>query len=499
MEMGVIAKQSIRGTIVTYTGVLISIITTFFVMTRFLTAEEIGLNRVLVDAGTLFIGLAQLGTSASIVRFYPYFKTEDRRDHGFFFWTVVIPLIGFIVVGALYILLREDITGFFSEKSALFVNYFYYVLPLAFFMLYQTVFETNSNVRMRVVFPRAVREVVTRLLLLVMYLMYSFGGLTLDGFVICLCGIYAVAAVMNIVYLFATGSVSLKPDMGFLRENRELVRRYLFYTGFLILSALVTVFAPLISSFFVSAKMGLSFAGIFSIAVNMAALVCIPSRSLNAIASPELAQTYKDGNAGHRQRLLKRVSSDLFFIGSAILLAIWINIDLIYHILPNGETYATARETVLILCVSQLLLSTFNIALYAINYSHYYYFSLICSAILTICTIVLNNYFIPLYGIDGAAIANCLSYIIFFVCVLAVMGICLKTTPLSMSHLKTLVVALAVFAVNEAVVRLMPDMNIWLSSIARTTVLLGAFAAVAWVWEISPDVNGFIRSKTGRE
>ena len=72
--MGIIAKQSIQGTIVTYLGVAVGFVTTFFVLTRFLSAEEIGLARVLVDAATLFIGLAQLGTSSSIIRFYPHFK-----------------------------------------------------------------------------------------------------------------------------------------------------------------------------------------------------------------------------------------------------------------------------------------------------------------------------------------------------------------------------------------------------------------------------------------
>ena len=91
--MGIIAKQSIQGTIVTYLGVAVGFVTTFFVLTRFLTAEEIGLARVLIDAATLFIGLAQLGTSASIIRFYPHFKEKGERlkvkgentEHGFFF------------------------------------------------------------------------------------------------------------------------------------------------------------------------------------------------------------------------------------------------------------------------------------------------------------------------------------------------------------------------------------------------------------------------------
>ena len=111
--MGIIAKQSIQGTIVTYLGVAVGFVTTFFVLTRFLSAEEIGLARVLIDAATLFIGLAQLGTSSSIIRFYPHFSESKadtllngnqyapKEEHGFFFWTLVIPLLGFALFTAI--------------------------------------------------------------------------------------------------------------------------------------------------------------------------------------------------------------------------------------------------------------------------------------------------------------------------------------------------------------------------------------------------------------
>lgn len=495
VSLGTIAKQSIQGTIVTYIGVAISIVTTFVVMTRFLTAEEIGLSRVLIDAGTLFIGLAQLGTSSSIIRFYPYFKTDDHHDHGFFFWTLLIPLIGFCLVTAVYIFFRADIINMFSEKSSLFVNYFHYVLPLAFFMLYQTVFETNANVRMRIVFPRAVREVILRILLLIIYLLYAFNIFTLDGFVVSLCGIYAIAALLNIIYLFTTNNVSFLPDLHFLRSNPDLVTRYLLYTGFLILSALASAVAPLVSSFLVSAKMGLDYNGIFTIALNIAVIVCIPSRALNAIVSPELSASYKDGNTRQLTHLLKQASSNLFLFGCIIMLGIWINIDLIFHILPNGETYAVAKQTVLLLTISQLLLSTFAIALYAINFSRFYFFSLICSALLTISSVCLNNRLIPIYGINGAAAANCLSYIIFFGCVLLVVRIFLNTTPLSYSHLKTFLITALLFVVNETIVRLWPDMNIWLSASIRTMLLVSIFVIVALQWNISKDVNQYISNK----
>ena len=206
--MGVIAKQSIRGTIVTYLGIAVGVFTTFFVLTRFLTAEEIGLTRVLIDAATLFIGLAQLGTSASIIRFYPYFKERDsENDHGFFFWALVVPLIGFTVFAVIYWAFRVPLGNWFGDKSPLFVEYYYFVLPLAFFMLYQTICESTCNVLMHIVVPRAVRELVVRLGMLTLYLLYAFRILSLDGLVIGICLNYALAALINIAYFFSLAEI----------------------------------------------------------------------------------------------------------------------------------------------------------------------------------------------------------------------------------------------------------------------------------------------------
>lgn len=199
--MGVIARHSIQGTMVTYIGVAVGFVTTFFVLTRFLTTEEVGLARTLLDAGTLFIGLAQLGTSSSIIRFFPYFR-DNNRHHGFFFWTIIVPIIGFVFFSLVWWACHAPIADWLGEKSPRFVDYYWMVLPLAFFMLYQTIFETNANVLMRIVVPRAVREIGVRVGLLAVYLLYAGNWLTISGFVMALCVVYAIAALINLIYLF---------------------------------------------------------------------------------------------------------------------------------------------------------------------------------------------------------------------------------------------------------------------------------------------------------
>ncbi|MBR0195157.1 MAG: oligosaccharide flippase family protein [Paludibacteraceae bacterium] len=495
--MGVIAKQSIRGTIVTYLGIAVGVVTTFFVLTRFLTTEEIGLARVLIDAATLFIGLAQLGTNSSIIRFYPYFNDKES-DHGFFFWALVVPFLGFMLFAVIYWACRVPLGAWFGDKSPLFVEYYYFVLPIAFFMLYQTICESTCNVLMHIVVPRAVRELIVRVGLLAIYLLYAFRIISLDGLVIGLCINYAVAAIINLAYFFSLKGndssfslqpISLRPDWNFLRENKSLVRKYLIYSGFLIISALTSVLAPTLSSFFVTAKMGLDSTGIFAIATYMAVMVSVPNRSVAAIASPQLARALKEENHEECSHLIGQVTRNMLLISGFILLAIWVNIDLIFHILPNGATFAQAKNVVLILGVSQLVLATFTICLTTLNYSRFYAFSLLLSVVLTVSALVLNNYLVPRYGMEGAAMSNLLSYGIYFILSIA------TVVPLCRIHVTDkrwwtiLVLLVALFSINHVWLMYMPSMNIWLDSILRSLVILGGGAFIAYKAKLSPEIN----------
>ena len=488
--MGVIAKQSIRGTIVTYLGIAVGVVTTFFVLTRFLTTEEIGLARVLIDAAMLFIGLAQLGTNASIIRFYPYFKEKDsHEDHGFFFWALVVPFIGFILFALIYWACRVPLGAWFGDKSPLFVEYYYFVLPLAFFMLYQTICESTCNVLMHIVVPRAVRELIIRVGLLAIYLLYAFRVISMDGLVIGICINYAIAALINLCYFFSLQKINLRPDWTFLRANPQLIRRYLIYTGFLILSAVTSVLAPTLSSFFVTAKMGLDSTGIFAIATYMAVMVSVPNRSVAAIASPQLARAIKEQNSAECSFLIRQVTRNMLLIGGFILLIIWVNIDLIFHILPNGTTFAQAKDVVLILGVSQLVLGTFSICLTALNYSRFFAFSLLLSVILTVSALLLNNYLVPLYGMQGAALSNLLSYGLYMALTI------ITVVPLGHFHVVDknwwciFLLLVALFAINQVWLIYMPSMNIWLDSLLRTFILIGGGALIAYKTKLSPEIN----------
>lgn len=490
--MGIIAKQSFKGTVVNYLGVFIGFLTTFFVLTRFLSPEEIGLTRVLIDAATIFISLAGLGTTSSIVRFYPYFLDKNNNCHGFFFLTTLIPFVGFILFSFLYWALHVPIQQFFAEKSPLFVNYYYFVLPIAFFLLYQTTFETQANVLMRIVFPKFVREVLTRILLLAAYLLYAFRILSMDGFVIAICAVYAIAALSNLLYLCCIGKISFRPDFSYL--NRKIVLQWAAYSSFLLLSACVSMLGPTISGFFVTAKLGLDQTGIFAIATYIAVMVSIPYRSLSAIVQPELSKASKNKDIFKLNTLTKQSASVMMWIAVLILSLIWINIDVIFALLPNGSIYAPARYVVLLLGISNLLTGTFILSSTVLSFSPYYYLSLFFSLLLAAATVTLNNYLVPLLGINGAAITTCASNALYIFALLLFVRLKLKVSLFSKALWKVLALAIAGVLLNELLTFLLAGFNLYISAALRTIVIVGGMFFFSYFVNLVPEITAFINN-----
>lgn len=499
--MGVIIRQSIKGTIVNYIGIAIGLFTTFFVMTKYLTTEEVGFARVLVDAATMFSGLAMLGTSSSSMRFYPYFKQEDSdEDHGFFFWTLIIPFIGFLIYGIVFLLLKDSVTASFAEKSALFNNYYYFLFPMGFCFLYIRVFETNSNLLMRIAVPNFIREVLVRLLTLAVYLLYAFRVVSLDGFVVLFCLVYVIATLVNLVYFFSLKKINLKPDFKYI--TKAIRKDFLFYTSFLVLAALSDYITPFVNTFFVSAKLGLAFTGIYTIAVNIVAMIEVPYRSLSSISAPIISRYMKEGDIPGVSSLCENLSMHQLLVSAFVFYLIWINLDFIYGIMPNGEDYAAAKTVVLILGASRLIYITCIIGLSVISYSKYYYLSLFFAFFLTFSAIFLNNKLIPLYGMNGAAFATLFSYVTYMAVMLVVVRLVIGVRSFSIGHLKVLglfAVLVALYMVWSALVTpfiLNLDLPEFAASlldcVAKTLVLGGAGVAAIYFWKLSPEANDLI-------
>ena len=511
--MGVIARQSIKGAMANYLGVAIGFVTTFFVVTRFLTTEEVGLTRVMVDAAVLFSSLAQLGSNSSLIRFFPHFRDdrghagEDAASpgghHGIFGLSLLVPLVGFALVALAFLVFHDPLLELYSERSPLLTDYFYMLPMLTFFALYTTVFETGASVLMRITVPKMVREVGIRLFNLAAYLLYGYRVIPLDVFVWMFCGSYGLAMLLNMFYLYRISGLPLAAwlhiDWRFVAEGgrwRDMLRYTLFMTATVLAGNI-----PLMSSLFLGAKAGLAVTGVYTIAYFIANVVEVPYRSLGAISRPVVSAAVKEGDWAEVNRLGRQVSLHQLIVSLLIFYVIWINLDALFAVIPNGGDYRGGAGVVLILGLAKVINSSLSIGTDVLNYSRWYRWSLPLIGLLTLSAIVLNGVLIEVWNINGAAAATLASYGIYFVLLLALLWRRLRVSLFSAGQLKTVAVVVAGFVLNRLwtacvapqLMGLWPGLGGLLADAVLKTLLLGGGVAAAMLaWKVSPTVNEMV-------
>ena len=497
MTMGIVARQSIKGTIATYIGVAVGIVTTFFIQTKALQPEQIGLIDVLLQCSILLSGLAQLGTSSSAMRYYPFFKDEEHRDHGFFGWTLLVPFVGFAVFLLVFLLFKSQVVSFFSDDSSLFGDYVYFVIPLAFFMLYIAVFETNSNLLLRIVLPKFVREVGLRVGTLLIYLLYFYKVISFDGVIVSFCVMYGLATLINVVYLLSLKRVSFKIDRQYV--SRQIRRDFLFYTLFMITAALAGNVIPMLSKFFVAGLTGFRLAGVFTIATNIAALVEMPYRSLGAISRPHISDAMAKQDVAQADSLCKNVALHQFIAGLFVFLLIWVNIDFIFDLLPNGDIYRLGKWAVLLLSLGRLIYSTLGVTTTVLSYSKYYYYSLIFTILLAAMSIGLNVWLVPRWDINGGALAYVVSYSVYFILLVAFIRWKIGVQPFSGKMFPVMLVVLVLFGLNWGWTALLtpwfsgwfakPIYGLLIDAILKSMLLLALGMTAIYKLKVSRSVN----------
>ena len=282
-----------------------------------------------------------------------------------------------------------------------------------------------------------------------------------------------------------------------------MLKDIVFYTLFLLMNAVTVNVMPLLNTFFVSAGMGLTFTGIYAIANYIATVVEVPNRSLNAIVQPEISESIKNNDIARAETICKSVSLHLMLSSALIFLFIWINIDALFMLLPNGEMYEAGKSVVLILGFAKFFNSTLFVSSSVLNYSKYYYWSLVFTVLLTTMAIVLNVLLIPRYGMDGASLSHLVSYLTFYLCLLIVVRIKLNINILSAAQLKVIVLIAGLLLLNFGWARGIAPVfmklpfsqtaNAMVDAVIKSVLLMGVTIVVCYFWHISEEINGLIR------
>ena len=143
-------------------------------MNRWFTIEEFGLREALLSVSVIAAQFSSLGSSASLVRFFPFFNRKGKSDGGLLSISLIISFCGFLITTATLLLIQNVVMDSYSEKSTLFREYFWVLIPLTFLLLMNLVFESYIKARSRTAFTTFVKEVFHRILITVILILFYF-------------------------------------------------------------------------------------------------------------------------------------------------------------------------------------------------------------------------------------------------------------------------------------------------------------------------------------
>ena len=90
--MGVVLRQSIANTVITYAGFGLGAINTLLLYTRFMSEAYYGLVGVLLSTAALLMPIMSFGIPNTLVKYYSGYK--DRKDlQGFLTLIFLFPLL----------------------------------------------------------------------------------------------------------------------------------------------------------------------------------------------------------------------------------------------------------------------------------------------------------------------------------------------------------------------------------------------------------------------
>ena len=142
--MGVIIRQTIKGSIYSYIGLTIGFFFTI-ISTKLFTTEQIGLTAILVAVSAMYSQFATLGFTKVIERLFPYFRDKDKNHNGFLFLTLAVGMIGFVISVGIFLILKSHIIESNIKKSPLLVEYIWYLVPLIFFRMLFLMLDTYNK------------------------------------------------------------------------------------------------------------------------------------------------------------------------------------------------------------------------------------------------------------------------------------------------------------------------------------------------------------------
>lgn len=478
--MGIVLKQSLNNTIVTYIGFAIGAVNTLFLYTNFMKADHYGLVQVVLSVATILMPVLAFGVPNALVKFYSSFNSKKEQE-SFLTMMLLLPMLFILPVAVLSYVANEAIGNVLSNKNPIVRDYVWHIFLAGMAMAYFEVFYAWARIRMKSVFGNFLKEVFCRLGQSVLLVLLYFGYIGIEGFINALVGFYLLR--MLIMQLYAYKLRMPKIQFSIPGNWWDIVK----YSGLIILGGSTAIVLMEVDKVMLNNFLELENVAYYGVAGFIASTIAVPSRAMHQITYPMTAEYLNKNDRVSLKQLYQKSSLTLFIIAGLLFLLIILNLEDLYQLLPKDYTGGFMIVFWIgLVKVYDALLGNNNSILYN---SDYYRSILFFGVLLAFMAVIFNLWLIPTYGINGAAIASFAAFFIYNTLKLYYVKSKFHISPFTSETVKVLGLLLLVGVLFYSFqFEFHPIINILLKSVLIAVMYVG----ILYRFKISEDVYGVL-------
>ncbi len=482
--MGIVRRQSLKRTLISYVGVLIGAISVLQIYP--LDWKLYGLSQFILSTATLVVPFASFGISRLTVRFFPDFADPESKHHGFLGLLLLWTLISFGFFLLVVTLLDQWLFGVLNSlgmDTDVFIDNKTFIYAISLALVLNAIFVFHASNFRRIVVPEIFNNLLLKIALPVLIILSFYGYIKLGVFKLLYTLAFYTASVGLLLYLSYLGQFSLKLDLKFITRN--LLKGMFVYGIYNVLNVVGYLLSFRIDSVMITSYLGYQSNGFYSYFAYMVNIMVIPYASLVSIAGPIIAENHSRSDINPIAKLFRQSSEVLFTTGLYFIFCVWICLDPILELTPKSDALKPLVSTFLLLGIGQLINVSAGLTEPIIGYSRFYRFNLFALLLLACVNIFLNIFLIPVYGIIGAAIATSISFIVYNISQLVFIYVRFNIIPFSLVHLKVSFIFIIAYILATLVPA--PDNPIF-EILLRGSLFSLLFFVPQLIFKVSPDV-----------
>jgi len=440
--LGRIRRHTIVSSLIIYLGFLIGAFNLLILYPRFIPVEYMGLTKVVMDYSVILTSFASLGFIAPFFRFQPYYTQYTAPDKNDLFQLyLVVVHAGMVGVTLLSMVSEKLITGYFNARSPLFSDYYYSTLVFGYLLLLYNVFEMYLFSKGEAIFQSFVREIVIRLIILMMVLGVIW-GLSMKGFV-SLYSIHYLIPLLLLVY-YARRKHPFALGLRFSKTSLRLLPHMAGMAGIGFVQNIINAGVPVIDTLVVGGLVGLEGVATYLLMNYISTLVHVPVRATASVLGAKISAHWKDNEVDKIQALYHRTSMSYLIFSFFMVSLILFNLDLFQRLI--GKNITISMAVIIPLVLSKIMELSTGLSNLIIGYSKKWKIESTISVTNVILAIPLNIVMVGRFGILGAAWSTLILATLSFTVRILVLYRIYRLWPFQWSTLGFIGIGLALFA-----------------------------------------------------